>query len=47
MTDGKPFLWDRRDAPGLLGVVARWWGPRKVARIKRAQRRVSERKAKP
>ncbi len=21
MTDGKPFLWDHRDAPGLLGAL--------------------------
>lgn len=32
--DGKPMLWDHRDAGGLLGLLARWSSARKTARIR-------------
>lgn len=32
----KPWLFDRRDEPGVVGFVARWWTRRRVARIRRA-----------
>lgn len=30
-----PWGWERRDEPGLVGVVARWWGARRARTVLR------------